>query len=687
MTVELAHLKLAIDSQSMLAEMHRLRPSTWPPSNDFPIVIDVGGNIISRYGDSVWDLSLWANKPVILNFCDGRHRKSDPDITPANADLLRQVVAWWMYGPKSVRSPITLRQRFFNIRPLFILCSRYKIVASNIQKFPLVVDEYSNLSGSEADRIFSQLYALYEQREQLGFTLLDREGLRRLEANLPDHESRQTPYIPPRIWSYQVSRLREFLEDFHKYRVNIEDCYNFCIEAYAKNSGSLAEACRVGRKRTSGPFWTHNQYTGARTGFIYHGPFYQVAQRFGIDELLSRWVINQNSSIERAATTIRSLSTYFSMVGYVGLAYLLNFSLMRVDEAWSLRADCLDVESDANFGQIYILRGRTSKTINDDDARWPTSPSVKIAVEAMACIARLRMICAEANPDVPSTAEEISNPYLIVRAYEPWGTCGAKEFRKPLSIRPQPKTYLQIFDDAYPKLFNSEELRITQADLDAARLVTPTLNSEIFAIGKVWPLAWHQLRRTGAVNMQTSGLVSDASLQYLLKHASRAMSLYYGQGYSRVRLDEKAQAMYIRTMYEVLGKEIANLFTDRFISPHGDRRKAEILKIVAPNDSQKLAEFAALGKVSWRETLLGGCTKRGSCPYGGVDNVAHCGGGDGGPPCADVLYDREKAQELYRLKQVVSSRLLEAPDGSPYWKSLEAQLKAVENALNVIESK
>lgn len=333
-----------------------------------------------------------------------------------------------------------------------------------------------------------------------------------------------------------------------------------------------------------------------------------------------------------------------------------------------------------------MLRGRTSKTLDDDDARWPTSPSVKVAVDAMTCIARLRMICAEANPDVPSTAEEISNPHLVVRAYEPWGTCGAQEFRKPLSVRAQPLSYMQVFDEAYPNLFDLEELRITQADLDIARLVTPTLNSDIFAIGKIWPLSWHQLRRTGAVNMQASGLVSDASLQYLLKHASRVMSLYYGQGYSRVRLNGKAQAIYIRTMYEILGKEIANLFTDRFISPHGDKRKFEILKMVALKDSRKLTELAALGKVSWRETLLGGCTKRGPCPYGGVDNVAHCGGGDGGTPCADVLYDREKTQTLHQLSQVISSRLLEAPNGSPYRESLEAQQRAVENALNVIES-
>lgn len=337
--------------------------------------------------------------------------------------------------------------------------------------------------------------------------------------------------------------------------------------------------------------------------------------------------------------------------------------------------------------QQSLLCGKTSKTVQDDDARWPTSPSVKVAIDAMSCVSRLRMVCAEANPDVPSTPEEINNPFLVVRAYEPWGTCGAKELCKPLSVRAQQHSYSQVFGEAYPKLFDIEKLRITQADLDVARLITPSLNSDIYAVGNVWPLAWHQLRRTGAVNMQASGLVSDASLQYLLKHASRSMSLYYGQGYSNARINDQAQSIYVRTMYEILGKEISSIFSDRFISPHGDKRKAEILKVVTLKDSQKLAELAALGKVSWRETLLGGCTKRGPCSYGGIDNVARCGGGDGAPPCADVLYDREKVNGLYQLKQEISARVLEAPKDSPHWESLKAQLRAVENALNAIEYK
>lgn len=684
MSANIARLGLAIDSPIVKPDSINFRPSSWPPSNDFPIVLDAHGEVISRYGDYVWNLSSWSKRARILNFGGVVPSARTPFISEENADLLRQIAAWWLYGQNAVRNPITLTQRFYNIRSLFSLCSRRNILVSNLYRFPAVIDEYISLMPpSLGGRMLFVLHSLYEHREQIGFVLLEREGLTRLEAALPSHEKRQTTYIPPRIWSYQVSRLKHFLDDFHLHREQIESCFHFCLGAYANNSGSLAEACRVGRNRTWGPFWVHPGYDGSRSGRIYFGPFLDTAQRFGIAELLLKWV-PPNGKIT-TNISVRALSTYFSMVGYAGIAYVLNFSLMRIDECWSLRADCLETENDPKFGLMYTLRGRTSKTIEDDDARWPTSPEVKLAIDAMNCVTRLRMICAEANPDVPTTPAEIQNPCLVVRAYEPWGVSNADDLTRSLSVRPSPLTYTQV-QEAYPKLFCSDDLQLTQADSQIARLVSPTLDNKKFVIGKPWPLAWHQLRRTGAVNMQASGLVSDASLQYLLKHTTRAMSLYYGQGYSSAKLNQEARALYVRTMYEILGKEIACLFSERYISPHGEKRKAEILGLVDATNAKKLNDLAKSGMISYRETLLGGCTKRGPCPYGGVDNLVNCVGADDGNACANVLYDRERLSNIRQLGAVIQAQIADTPPDSPYLESLKAQHSAVEKVLHVIRS-
>lgn len=679
--VIVTQLGLGIDSQLVVPGASNFRPSHWPPPRDFPVVIDSGGNVVSRYGDRTWKLWPWAGKSLSLNFGDGLQRKGVPGITPENADVLRQIAAWWLYGPGAVQTPGSLNHRFKLLRPLFILCSLQGICASDIMRFPAVADQFASfIRPSVAEGALSLLHTLYEERELLGFTLLDREGLSRLEAALPDRATRQTPYIPPRIWLHQNQRLRACLDEFLEHRERIESCYRFCLNAYARNAGSLTQACTRGIALSRKPF-VATSATGARTGAQFHGHFSHTARRFGIDGLLQRWLLRPDQSIDDQDSTINLLSAYFSMVSLVGMAYLLNFSMMRIEEGMSLRANCLIVENDANFGPIYLLSGPTTKTVMDDDARWVTSPSAQVAIDAMTCVARLRIAAAEANPTVPTVPEDTSNPYFLLRAYEPWA--GTKELDKPLSVRPSCLSYA-VLVEKYPRLFDKEELTITDTDLQIARFVTPTLDSEIYAVGKCWPLAWHQLRRTGAVNMQASGLVSDASVQYQLKHASRAMSLYYGQGYSKVRLNQKAQNEYIRTMYEVLGKEITRLFTDRFVSPHGDQRKAGILRLVDPKDSKQLVAAAKTGTVSWRETLLGGCTKIGACEFGGIDNLVRCGGGDRSAPCVDALYDREKVPAIRKLQRLIEIRLIEAPLESPYRQSLEAQQRAVENALDVI---
>lgn len=680
-----AHLALAIDSPLVNPTTRNYRPPSWPPPADFPIVIDADGKVISRYGDSKWELWPWAGRPLTLNFGDGERSSSRARIlSRQNAELLRRVAAWWIYGTRSTREPRTLCNRFNQLFPLFKLCTEEGISADRLSRHPSVIDRIPDLlAPSTANDAFALLHTLFEHRDMLGITLLDREGLWRLESALPSYEPRQTPYIPPRIWMYQLNRLRAFLDAFQSHQNAIEDCFTFCLTAYATNAGSLAEACRRRLIPARMPFHTPRTVTGARSGAKFHGPFSETARRFGVHDLLTRWLLRPDQSIDDPGRGVSLLGTYFNVVEQVGIAYLLNLSMMRAEEAMSLRADCLVQEHDDRFGQIFLIAGPTTKTIKDSDARWVTSPSAKIAVDTMSVVARLRMIAAEANPKVPTVESDISNPYLVLRSYEPWSNC--KGVGLPLTVRPSATSYKDLVR-ACPSLFDEEELRITESDFNFARLITPTLDVDTFGVGKVWQLAWHQLRRTGAVNMQASGLVSDASIQYQLKHASRAMSLYYGQGYSRVRLNRKANNEYIRTMYEVLGKEVAQLFSQRFVSPHGEQRKAEILKLVNAEESKRLTAAAKAGTISWRETLLGGCTKIGPCEYGGVDNIARCGGGDGKAPCADALFDRSKAPAIRQLDQLIASRLIEAPEGSPYEESLKAQQISVRNALHAIES-
>lgn len=51
--------------------------------------------------------------------------------------------------------------------------------------------------------------------------------------------------------------------------------------------------------------------------------------------------------------SVAQFARYFRMVRDASLLYILNFSLQRVSEAMSLRADCFLIEQDERLGRLH----------------------------------------------------------------------------------------------------------------------------------------------------------------------------------------------------------------------------------------------------------------------------------------------------------------------------------------------
>ncbi len=658
----LNRLALGIELPYVTSKAENYKPPTWPPTQEFPVVIDQIGKVISRFGDSIWILDVWAARRLRLDFTT---------LSDECSSIAKLTCAWWLWGPRAVTNAGTLKSRFTHITPLLKLCSSRGVDPTKLHDKPELLDEVSNcFSSSHAEPALILFHSLFEHRREFGHVILDREALRRLSSAITKHEGSQTAYIPPRIWLYQIRRLREFLDDFMQCKNGIAACYNECMALYKAKFGDNmfqipAKDSRLGifEERSFGKVFGH---------------FSLYAKKHGIDKALKKWILGPNATDRNLK--ISTLGSFMSLATKVGNAYLLNISLMRVDEVWKLRTNCLMVENDPQFGKIYTLGGITTKKMHDADARWVTSHSAEIAVNVMTHIVRLRISTAINAIGGRVPENQLNDPWFNIRQYEPWARGHGLD--EDFSVRPSYPSYSGILK-SYKYLLDPAELVVTEHDLEYARLLTPTLSDDV-QVGKPWPFAWHQLRRTGAVNMQASSLVSDASLQFQLKHTSRAMSLYYGRGYSRIKLNDAAYTTYVKTMYEVLGKEISRLFSDRYISPYGESRKAQILNIVTSVDAKKLARAAATGQVHWHETLAGGCAKRGMCEYGGADTLVHCAGGDGKGPCTDALYDQERRPQLIELREIILDRLEDAPIDSPYYSSLKMQERAVNNVLQTI---
>lgn len=120
MTRDLALSGLKIDSPMITPGTANFRPPSWPPPPDFPVVIDAEGVVACAYGDAVWNLAPWAGKTCSVPFGDGGRGAT---VSSENADLLRQIAAWWLWGPAAVQSAVTLKVRVAQIRQLAAVCS------------------------------------------------------------------------------------------------------------------------------------------------------------------------------------------------------------------------------------------------------------------------------------------------------------------------------------------------------------------------------------------------------------------------------------------------------------------------------------------------------------------------------------------------------------------------------------
>ena len=654
-------------------------PGAWPPPPGFPICIDAEGIVTAKFGDDIWDLTPWAGFRLKLNFGKSK-RKNGGDIDVANSLVFRTLVAFWLYGPRPTKEVRTLKSLYEVARPLFTFCTSSKIVASELHRFPHAIQSFGQHSStSQINILIVKLHNIWEHRELAGFYILDQDGLVALQRASPDHVKSQTAYIPPRIWLYQLSRLRIFLQEFRDHMEALDACFSYCLDAYAENAGGIEEACKADLPRYWRPFAAlDDKRNGKYTEVKNFGLFHETARSFGLHDLFDHWcgdIIHQGISI---------FSTYFNMASMVGKAYILNFTLMRVDEASSLRSDCLSSENCKITGEeIFLINGGTTKTVDDDDACWITSPSSALAVEVMQFVSRLRMKCAMHIKTFSILQEDLDDPYLELRPYEPWRR--QTRFDSAPDVRVNEMSYSSMIL-RFPKLFDDRELTIQDGDLQSALLVTPTLDPAKYAVGLPWPLAWHQLRRTGAVNMSASGIVSEPAVQYQLKHATRGMTRYYGNGYYHLNagLNQEAKAEYIRAMYEMVARSFAMLVSDRFVSPHGEKRKEQIINVVNISDHNSLLKSAKNGTIAYREIMFGSCSNPKPCPYGGIDHVAKCGGGDGSAPCPELLVDRDKEPHIRKVGELLRKRLEAVDKASPLYTSIQYQLTAVERTLDVI---
>ena len=172
-------------------------------------------------------------------------------------------------------------------------------------------------------------------------------------------------------------------------------------------------------------------------------------------------------------------------------------------------------------------------------------------------------------------------------------------------------------------------------------------NEPAFAVGQPWPLTSHQFRRSLSFYGSSSGFLSLPTLRVQFKHMTIEMARYYSNHYDNLRTvfgyyDDKKKDFVLPSNHfafeyqmampmSVANQLIADLLfneeplfggTGSYMEKQKARVKAGEIQIedVRADTEQRVKS----GAISYRPTLLGGCTKAGRCYSFLLGDYAEC---------------------------------------------------------------
>lgn len=633
------------------------RSLVYPPKSDFVMSIDKEGKIISRYGYDDWDFNAFGGN------CKFQFAQYDE----TNKALFKQLMFYVIYShlfPGSYRSLYSWYQSFQNV---FKACSKYKLDARDLHRFPKVIEEISQSYAKAAPSRFAssiyQLSQVLKNKEQIGFLLLNERNIKTYKQFDPVYVYGQTPYIPNRIWTMYIQHLDSVLDDFEANKDKLETLYHYLTKTTLENEKRGVHA--------SSPF----NDKSSKNKVSYSGTFEKYLIANDLMTVFEKYTQKKSMRVGLVDTLMYTTDQFSSLLNNVSLCcylYVLFYSIMRKEEAMSLRTDCLKIETDERLGEFYLLAGETTKTDPDSDARWIVPKRVKRAVEVAKTLVDWKLQYVQGSKETPHLFQNLSvwkkvNQTSEVRTIGDFGN---------------------VVRNKAAYFFKLDQYKITQDDYDEALGLTPSLiRQDWFKVGNVWQFGHHMFRRTLAVHFAINK-VPESSTQLQMKHGTREQQYHYQNNAGRLRLNRSSDQEVTNEYYAEMGRNISSVVNGEGILPHAKSPvKDEVVRIVTEGDRKKLLKAQKSGLVGARKNIIGWCMKEGECEFGGFTTVTPCTGGDGSNPCSDLIIDGVREEEFKDDKVYYENKMKNAPEDSPLHKAYRAEVHGYEKVLDIIEKK
>ncbi|RLA82428.1 MAG: hypothetical protein DRG78_07200 [Epsilonproteobacteria bacterium] len=579
----LQHTFKEMDSQPIVnksviyARRHGLRNI----DNDFIISEDNNGNILSVFGDNIWDLApltRYSSRNITLNF----HKDI---VNKVNIKQQKHILFIIMITGKNKQNAGYSANSLLN----------YNILLKNISKFAeknntvlfnilsnhklckrFIEDPLCNLSHNKPFRaLLVRLHELSNTMTGINFKE-NRDFLdilsKRQEKSKENEE--QTAVIPTLILAKSLNIRWQRINEISEHLDGIVAMIYNLIE----NENSALDSALFNNKK--------KEFDNCTSWLM-------DVNKYNLDELFSKYNIDGKRNFSRFIIEIQSICNHL----------IHAYSGMRKDEVLSIERNCFSI-----VNNVAIIKGITTKYVNQPiEAEWITSKAIKPVINIL-----------EVLEDAITTNCNKVDHFLFISS-------GLIKYRTN-KINAYKQTQNLFHMEVPTSGISNISLTITEDDIEELEEIDDLRDwrtDEKFKVGAQWHFTSHQYRRSLAVYAVQSGLVSIGSIQYQFKHLCKEISFYYQNGAANAKNILRSDEYHIgldmakeKPRLDALSYYKNVLLCDDNIGVNGkiineytkDKDKSQILA----NRDETMKEFA-LGNRAYRDTVLGGCSKIGFC--------------------------------------------------------------------------
>lgn len=474
-------------------------------------------------------------------------------------------------------------------------------------------------------------------------------------------EKKQTPLIPTRLFAILITGALEKLNALESHLPKLEafvkalyaDPNLFC-STYGERCSNIARIKRL---------YPDSEFTLDKSMWVSK---FETLRRYGLCELFAAHDIY----------TLREVAGLITHYQVLCVMLIHAFSGMRQSEVRVMPYEPVIHQAAKGFGDLPVFVSHLKKFEQANYSRaltWATSQEGVYAVQIAQQLARLDWFRNHpANEAFPNNA-----PLWI----------------SPKSNRQNPQGHYALpishnlwRTDEWTNAVQSLGLVIEQDDIDELVTFDAFRNWDDdprFSVGNLWPLTSHQFRRSVAVYASRSGMVSLPTLKTQYKHLSATMTAYYGENSSYAQsflIDEEGNPIESASILSAFRDEkqfnASLLLHERVIQASEPLKGPKGTEIQLAKDRGKLPKMLSSraetekaikqGRLSYKETPVGGCMLKGVCPHFGIDVVLPCTSN-----CKDAVLTKDKLKtyvENLRFEQEMMS-----PKSKPY-KAIEAEI-------------